>query len=76
MTLHARDSVRSSLDDSVYASQDMAKASPKYRFPDAEWRAEDAFAVVSDELPLSLPQAAATRMRLNSTAPRLVLLRT
>ena len=33
-------------------------------------------AVVSDELPLSLPQAAATRMRLNSTAPRLVLLRT
>ena len=52
MTLHARESVRSSLDDSVYASQDMAKAAPKYRFPTEEWRAEDAFAVVADELML------------------------
>ena len=33
MTLHARESVRSSLDDSVYSSKDMAKAAPKYRFP-------------------------------------------
>ena len=52
MTLHARESVRSSLDDSVYSSQDMAKAAPKYRFPTDEWRAEDAFAVVADELML------------------------
>ena len=52
MTLHARESVRSSLDDSVYSSKDMAKAAPKYRFPDEEWRAEDAYAVVADELML------------------------
>ena len=52
MTLHARESVRSSLDDSVYSSKDMAKAAPKYRFPTDEWRAEDAFAVVADELML------------------------
>ena len=52
MPLHARESVRSSLDDSVYASQDMAKAAPKYRFPTEEWRAEDAYAVVADELML------------------------
>ena len=38
MPLHDRESVRSSLDDSVYASQDMAKAAPKYRFPTEEWR--------------------------------------
>ena len=52
MTLHARESVRSSLDDSVYSSKDTAKAAPKYRFPTDEWRPEDAFAVVSDELML------------------------
>ena len=38
MTLHARESVRSSLDDSVYSSKDTAKAAPKYRFPTDEWR--------------------------------------
>ena len=52
MTLHARESVRSSLDDSVYASRDLAKAAPKYRFPNDEWRPEDAYAVVADELML------------------------
>ena len=52
MTLHARESVRSSLDDTVYAGQDLAKAAPKYRFPTDEWRAEDAFSVVADELML------------------------
>ena len=52
MPLHARDEVRAALDDSVYASQDLAKAAPKYRFPQAEWRSEDAFAVVADELML------------------------
>ena len=50
MPLHARDTVRSALDDSVYASHDLAKAAPKYRFPDDEWRSDDAFAVVADEL--------------------------
>ncbi|MET0147272.1 MAG: glutamate decarboxylase [Ilumatobacteraceae bacterium] len=52
MALHPRESVRSSLDDCVYAGQDLAKAAPKYRFPDTEWRAEDAYAVVADELML------------------------
>ena len=52
MTLHARESVRDSLDDSVYSSKDMAKAAPKYRFPTDEWHAEDAFAVVADEMML------------------------
>ena len=52
MTLHAREPVRSSLDDAVYARQDLSKAAPKYRFPVDEWRPHDAFAVVADELPL------------------------
>src|SRR3954454_15633093 len=52
MTLHARESVRSALDDSVYSSKDMVKSTPKYRFPNEEWRSEDAYAVVADELML------------------------
>ena len=52
MPLHARDAVRSALDESVYASGDLTKAAPKYRFPDVEWRSDDAFAVVADELML------------------------
>jgi glutamate decarboxylase len=52
MTLHDRNSIREQLDDSVYAGQDLAKAMPKYRFPNDEIRAEDAFQVVSDELML------------------------
>jgi glutamate decarboxylase len=52
VTLHDRNSIREQLDDSVYAGQDLAKAMPKYRFPDDEIRAEDAFQVVSDELML------------------------
>ena len=48
--LHARETVRSSLNDSVYASTDLAKAAPKYRFPKDEWRSEDAYAVRRHEL--------------------------
>ena len=33
MTLHDRDFIRESLDDSVFAGQDLTKAVPKYRFP-------------------------------------------
>ena len=36
MPLHARHAVPASLDESVYASQDLAKAAPRYRFPEAE----------------------------------------
>src|SRR3954451_24357777 len=52
MPLHARESVRTELDDSVYASHDLSKAAPKYRFPEDEWRADDAYALVADELML------------------------
>src|SRR4051794_488435 len=52
MTLHDRNSIREQLDDSVFAGQDLAKAMPKYKFPDNEIRADDAFQVVSDELML------------------------
>jgi glutamate/tyrosine decarboxylase-like PLP-dependent enzyme len=52
MTLHSRQSIGPSLDDSIYARKGLAKAAPKYRFPPEEWRAEDAFAVVADELML------------------------
>ena len=36
MTLHVRDFIRESLDDSVFAGQDLATAMPKYRFPTEE----------------------------------------
>jgi glutamate decarboxylase len=52
VTLHDRDLVREELDDSVFAGQELASAMPKYRFPEDESRAEDAFQVVSDELML------------------------
>src|SRR5262245_11573853 len=51
MPLHARESVRSSLGESVHVSERLAKA-PKYRFPTEEWEAEDAFKLISDELML------------------------
>ena len=47
-----RDFIRESLDDSVFAGQDLAKAMPKYRFPNDESRPEDAYQVVADELML------------------------
>src|SRR4249920_972548 len=52
MPLHDRESIRSSLEDSVYAGRDLAKAAPKYHFPLPEWRSEDAFTLVADELML------------------------
>jgi glutamate decarboxylase len=52
MPLHDRESIGASLDESVYAAGELAKAAPKYRFPQDEWRAEDAYALVADELML------------------------
>jgi len=52
MTLHDRESIRDRLDDSIFAGQDLAKAMPKYKFPDHEIPSEDAFQVVHDELML------------------------
>ncbi len=52
MTLHRRETVRDQLDDSVFADRDLAKAAPKYKFPNEEWRPVDAFQVVSDQIML------------------------
>jgi len=52
MTLHDRDSIRHSLDDSVFAGQDLRTALPKYRFPDNEIAPGHAYRVVADELML------------------------
>ncbi len=52
MTLHRRESVREQLEDSVFASHDLAKAAPKYRFPNEEWLPVEAFQVVSDQIML------------------------
>jgi glutamate decarboxylase len=50
--LHDRDSIREAMTDSVFAGGALAKALPKYKFPQLEARPEDAFQVVSDELML------------------------
>ena len=50
--LHNKDSVRSALEDDVFASTDLSMAMPKYRFPDREHVARHAFQVVRDELML------------------------
>ena len=52
MTLHDRDRIRHALEDSVFAGQDLARALPKYRFPDNEVAAGHAYQVVADELML------------------------
>ncbi len=52
MTLHRRESVRDQLTDSVFAAHDLAKAAPKYRFPNEEWLPVEAFQVVSDQIML------------------------
>lgn len=52
MTLHARDSIRHRLEDSVFAGQDLSKQLPRYRFPGEEMLPEDAYQVVHDELML------------------------
>jgi glutamate decarboxylase len=50
MTLHDRDTVRDQLEDSVHANRDPAKPVPKYRFPQDESPAQDAYQIVSDQL--------------------------
>ncbi len=52
MTLHDRNSIRDHLEDSIFAGQDLAKAMPKYRFPDHEILPATAFQAVHDELML------------------------
>jgi glutamate decarboxylase len=50
VSLHSRSYVENSLNDSVYAGQDLASALPKYRFPYHEGRPDAAFQIVADEL--------------------------
>ncbi len=52
MTLHIRDAVRDSLNDSVFAGQNLNSAVPKYRFPDTETNPDQAYQIVADELML------------------------
>jgi glutamate decarboxylase len=52
MPLHERDTIREQLEDSVFAGHTMTSPVPKYRFPESETQARDAFQVVSDELML------------------------
>jgi glutamate decarboxylase len=50
VTLHRKDSVRDQLDDEVFASTDLARGLPKYRFPERECEARHVFQLVHDEL--------------------------
>ena len=50
MPLTARDDVRDSLMDSIFARGDLSKAMPKYQFPDRESFPADVFQVIRDEL--------------------------
>jgi glutamate decarboxylase len=50
MSLHERDTVREQIEDCVFAERDLTKPVPKYRFPQGETQAREAFQVVADEL--------------------------
>jgi glutamate decarboxylase len=50
MPLHERNTIRSQVDDSVFASHSLRQALPKYRFPTHETVPEIAFQVIQDEL--------------------------
>ncbi len=50
--LHTKDNIRPNLLDDIYASSDLAVTMPKYKMPELEHDARDAFRVVADELML------------------------
>src|ERR1019366_10295133 len=52
MPLHDRDTVRSQLEDSVFAGRSLTTPIPKYRFPREESLPRDAYQLVADELML------------------------
>lgn len=52
MALHDKQSVRDALLDEVYASSDLSVSLPKYKFPNREEAARNAYSVVHDELML------------------------
>lgn len=52
MALHDRESIRESMEDTVYAGQDLSTALPKFRFPSDEIAPSHAFQVIADEMML------------------------
>jgi glutamate decarboxylase len=52
MAVHDKKSIRENIDDAVYASSDLSRALPKYRFPDVETETRHAYVAVHDELML------------------------
>ena len=52
MALHDRDTVRSRLEDSIFAGHSLTSPVPKYRFPQDETWSREAFQIVADELKL------------------------
>ena len=52
MPLHERDAVREQIEDCVFAGRDLTMPVPKYRFPQGETQAREAFQLVADELML------------------------
>ena len=52
MALHSKHSIRYRLNDEVYASADLSRTMPKYRFPEPERDPRAVYAAVHDELML------------------------
>jgi len=52
MSLHSKKSIASQVNDEVFASKELSKALPKYRFPKNEAPADDVYQAVRDELML------------------------
>ncbi len=50
MALHRKDSVRERLDDEVFASADLTRGIPKYRFPEEQHDPRNVYQIVHDEL--------------------------
>lgn len=52
MSLHSKSSLGSDTNDEIFTSSTLGKALPKYKFPDSETSARDAYQLVHDELML------------------------
>ncbi len=52
MALHSKHAIRHKLDDEIYASADLSRTMPKYKFPGPESDPRAAYAAVHDELML------------------------
>ena len=50
MAIHRKEDVRERLDEQVFASTDLARGLPKYRFPEQEHEARHVYQLIHDEL--------------------------